>query len=232
MRLVETSGQKMNQLNKYHRPVSSCFAAVLSVLLTGLAMASTDDSAQETDAVKDPHAGHKQMMQHEVRYVKSLVHYSMPDVDVLDQHGNRTPFQDLMASESPLVLNYIFTSCTTICPVLSATFSQAQDDLQEMSAPPIMISVSIDPDYDTPERLLDYANTFRAGPDWLFLTGTQSDMLDIQKSFDAYRGDKLNHIPLTFLRASPDSPWIRLEGFTSARQLVQEYEALISTPPE
>jgi protein SCO1/2 len=170
------------------------------------------------------------MMKSTSRYVKSVASYVSPDVPVLDRHGDRHSFEELMASESPLVLNFIFTTCTTICPVLSATFSQAQEELLEQSTPPIMISISIDPDHDTPERLADYADSFHAGPEWLFLTGSKGSLLEIQKSFDAYRGDKLNHVPLTFLRASPNSTWIRLEGFTSARELTQEYEELISDP--
>lgn len=201
------------------------FAGLLAAFLMSPAVASTGDNA---GAASDPHAKHREMMQSNVRYVKSVAPYSMPEVEVFDQHGDRKLFQKLMESDSPLVLNFIFTSCTTICPVLSATFSQAQTELTNRHLPPIMVSITVDPDYDTPERLADYAETFRAGPNWMFLTGGKDEMLAIQKSFDAYRGDKLNHLPLTFLRVAPGSPWIRLEGFTSASQLLQEYDDLIT----
>lgn len=215
----------MKQRNSDFRTISICIAGLLPVLLTSQAVASSGDS---TGAASNPHAKHRQMLQSNVRYVKSVVPYSTPDVGVFDQHGDRKLFREIMASERPLVLNFIFTSCTTICPVLSATFSQSQEGLQNQPAPPIMISISVDPDYDTPPRLKSYAESFRAGPNWMFLTGGKSEMLEIQKSFDAYRGDKLNHLPLTFLRASPDAPWIRLEGFTSSSQLLEEYEDLIA----
>jgi protein SCO1/2 len=217
----------MKQRNHDFRTVSICIAGILPLLFTGLAKGSSGDDA---GAASDPHAKHRNMLQSNVRYVKSIAPYSMPDVDVLDQHGNRQLFKDLMDSDSPLVLNFIFTSCTTICPVLSATFSQTQENLQNQSIPPTMVSISVDPDYDTPERLSRYAESFRAGPNWMFLTGGKNEMLAIQKSFDAYRGDKLNHLPLTFLRASTESPWIRLEGFTSARQLLEEYQELMAVP--
>jgi protein SCO1/2 len=203
---------------------------VMSLAMGSMAAGSNEDGAAEDDEASDPHAHHRQMMKNTSRYVKSVASYVSPDVPVLDRHGDRHSFEELMASDSPLVLNFIFTTCTTICPVLSATFSQAQEELQEHSTPPIMISISIDPDHDTPERLADYADAFHAGPDWLFLTGSKSSLLEIQKSFDAYRGDKLNHVPLTFLRASPNSTWTRLEGFTSAHELNEEYEELISDP--
>ncbi len=219
----------MKQPNSNLRSACICLAGILSLLFVNPSMGSTDENV---DAVSDPHAAHRKMVQSSVRYVKSIASYSPPGVSVLDRNGDSLRFLDLMASESPLVLNFIFTSCTTICPVLSATFSQAQSALQNQPRPPLMVSLSIDPDYDTPERLKAYARNFHAGSDWMFLTGGKSAMLEIQKSFDAYRGDILNHVPLTFLRASPDATWVRLEGFTSSRQLVQEYESLLATVPD
>jgi protein SCO1/2 len=53
-------------------------------------------------------------------------------------------------------------------------------------------------------------------------------MLQVQKAFDAYRGNKLNHIPLTFIRLSGEDPWIRFEGFMSAGDLVREYRSLLN----
>ncbi len=47
----------------------------------------------------------------------------------------------------------------------------------------------------------------------------------VLKAFDAYRGDKMNHVPLTLLRVQADGPWVRMEGFASAGELVQEYRS-------
>jgi protein SCO1/2 len=206
--------------------------SVTALLLSAGTVAAADSDMQDTMKSDDPHAQHSGMMHKQERYVKSSAAYSLPNVPVVNHNGTAENFVDLMAIESPLVLNFIFTSCTTICPVLTATFSQAQQELQAQSAPPAMISISIDPDYDTPTRLSEYAKTFHAGPNWTFLTGSTEDVLEIQKSFDVYRGDKLNHIPVTYLRLNPDSNWIRLEGFTSAGQLVQEYKDLLAANAE
>jgi protein SCO1/2 len=89
-----------------------------------------------------------------------------------------------------------------------------------------MVSISIDPDHDTPARLKAYAEKFQAGADWQFLTGTRADTLAVQRAFDAYRGSKMNHAPLTLLRASSGSPWVRLDGFASASELVAEVKKL------
>ena len=93
-----------------------------------------------------------------------------------------------------------------------------------------MISITIDPEYDTSARLQAYAARYHAGPQWQFLTGNREDIVAVQKAFDAYRGTKMNHEPLTFLRASVDAPWVRLNGLASAADVVKEYRQLVEKP--
>ena len=88
-----------------------------------------------------------------------------------------------------------------------------------------MVSISIDPEQDTPEALARYAKRFDAGPQWVFLTGSLEDSIRVQKAFDAYRGDKMNHVPLTLLRTGPDTDWVRYDGFASGADLVTELRA-------
>jgi protein SCO1/2 len=127
-----------------------------------------------------------------------------------------------------VLLQFIFTTCPTVCPVMSGTFSAAQEKLGADLARVRMISISIDPEQDTPERLREYARRFKAGRQWLFLTGNLDDIVAVQKSFDAYRGNKMRHEPLTFLRAAHGKTWVRLDGLMSAAQLVAEYRRLMS----
>jgi protein SCO1/2 len=95
---------------------------------------------------------------------------------------------------------------------MSSTFSAAQSKLGADLARVRMISISIDPEHDTPERLRQYARKFKAGPQWLFLTGKTEDIASVQKAFEAYRGNKMRHEPLTFLRAESSESWVRLDG--------------------
>ncbi len=76
-------------------------------------------------------------------------------------------------------------------------------------------------------RVRKYAKKFKAGPEWQHYTGALQASIAVQNAFDAYRGDKMNHVPITLLRASPVKPWIRLEGFASPDALIGEYRRLI-----
>ena len=157
---------------------------------------------------------------------RSEAAYTVPNVTLINQHGEKVFLTELLDTDRPVMLNFIFTSCTAICPAMSATFASVQNKLGSDSEKLRMISVSIDPEYDTPRALSAYAKRFKAGPQWEFLTGSLDDSVAVQKAFDADRGDKMNHAPMTLMRATPGSQWIRYEGFARADELAEEIRGM------
>lgn len=155
------------------------------------------------------------------------VQLQMPTVVVQRQDGQKQDFRGVLDDGRPVMLNFIFTSCTAICPVTSQVFSEVRDRLGKQRDEIHVVSISIDPEYDTPQRMADYAKRFSSGGAWTFLTAGQGDSTTIQKSFAAYQGDKMNHVPVTFLRAAPGKAWVRLDGFASPSLLVTEIKALL-----
>ena len=186
-------------------------------------MQQTGTSEQEDD----PHAHHRHMMDQK-GYKRSTHNYDIPQLKLVDMDNNKVSLNEVLATDEPVLLNFIFTTCTTICPVLSATFTQVQQELGDEAKQVRMISITIDPEYDTPKRLRDYAERFKAGPQWQFYTGTNDDIIAVQKVFDAYRGSKANHEPLTFLRTPDDPQWVRVNGLASAADVVKEYRQLLA----
>lgn len=154
------------------------------------------------------------------RYVRSVASHSPPDVTLVGMDGRSLPLSEALG-DGPVLLQFIFTSCPAVCPVLSSTLAGAQDRLPEAR----LVSISIDPEHDTPARLREYARRFRAGPRWLFLTGSLDDVVAVQKAFGVYRSDKMQHEPSTFLRAAP-GPWVRLTGDAGADDLIAEMRKL------
>jgi protein SCO1/2 len=124
----------------------------------------------------------------------------------------------------PVFLNFIFTSCPGICPLMSEAFRQLQVRLGDARSKVHMVSMSIDPEADTPARLREYAAQFRAGSQWQHYTGTVEASLAMQRAFGVYNGDKMNHAPVTFFRAAPDQPWTQLSGFATAGDLFNVYK--------
>jgi len=181
-------------------------------------------------ALSDPHLHHRQMMQRQA-YTRSEHAYRAPARQLTDAAGRETSLSDLLDTPQPVMLNFIFTTCTTICPVLTATFSQIQEALGDRSRQVRMISVTIDPEQDTPEVLRRYAGQFGAGPQWHFLTGDIDSIIEVEKAFDIYRGSKTNHQPITLLRAPGKTTWVRIEGIASASDVLTEFDKLLDNTP-
>ena len=156
--------------------------------------------------------------------------YSVPDVTLKDTDGRSVALRPLLEVKQPVMLDFIYTTCTAVCPLLSETFAQVQRDLGADAAGLSMVSISIDPEYDTPKVLRAYAQTYHAGPQWRFLTGSPNDVAKVQKAFDAYRANKMDHAALVFIRASQARPWIRFEGLVSPTALAREYRAMRAAP--
>ena len=152
--------------------------------------------------------------------------YQAPAVTMLDQRGRKVAFDKALDDGRPVILNFIFTSCTTICPVMTQIFVQVQAKLATELDKLHMVSVSIDPEHDTPARLLAYTKEHRAGAQWDFYTGSSEASIAVQKAFDAYRGDKMNHEAVTLLRGPRRKTWVRFDGFASPETIVDAYRGL------
>ena len=154
---------------------------------------------------------------------RSEVSYTLADVKMVRQDGKAVKFVSAVNDGRPVLLNFIYTSCTAICPVTSQVFSDVREKLGKEREKVNMISVSIDPEYDSPARLKEYGEHFGATQaSWSFYTGTVPDSVAVQKSFASYQGDKMDHIPVTYLRAAPGRPWVRIDGFASPENLLAE----------
>lgn len=192
------------------------------VLLAALAMTALPARATTPD--DDPHAHHRAAMKNPT-YQVSDKQYDVPDVQLLDGTGATVTLQELLASEEPIALNFIFTTCTTICPVMTATFVQMQRELGDDAGRVHLVSISIDPEYDRPEVLDAYATQFQAGGNWTFLTGETNDIVRVLRSFDAYTGSKMSHRPITLLKRPDQDDWIRIDGLASGQSLAHEVTA-------
>lgn len=162
-------------------------------------------------------------------YTRSVVSYNIPDLKLVDMNGAAVSLRDGLGGNDPIMLNFIYTTCTAVCPVMSATFDLVQNQLGAESSKVRMISISIDPENDTPAKLREYAARYHAGPQWKMLTGSAESSIAVQRAFAAFRGDKMNHAPATFIwSGDAGKPWLRLDGFASASDIIKEYRLLVS----
>lgn len=177
-------------------------------------------------AVIDPHAQHMHMMSDETKH--SMERYELPKVKLVRDDGKSVSLADELDDGRPVIMNFVFTSCTTVCPVSSRVFSLFQEGLGSERSKVHMVSISIDPEQDSPRKLKKYASKYGAGPEWHFYTGTVGASIATQQAFNVYRGDKMDQPPVTLLRAAPGQSWLRIDGFATADELLHDYRELVA----
>ena len=161
---------------------------------------------------------------------RSRVSYVTPAITLVREDGKRVSLPSELDDGRPVLLNFVFTTCSSICPLISRTLEEFQHKLGPEAAKVHMVSISIDPEQDTPARLRQYARKFHAGAEWQYYTGTLAASIAAQRAFDVYRGEKMSHTPVTLMRSAPGKPWLRIEGFVTPDELVDDYQKLLGSP--
>lgn len=215
----------MNPIRSLLLPLFASSALLVCAPLPAAEPMGTDNSMpMDHHMMPMDHHQHMAAMMH-APVVHSTGTYQVPDVTFTNTDGKTVALRNLISDDEPLMLNFIYTSCTSVCPAMSGVFSQVQERLGKSVH---LVSISIDPEYDTPARLKAYGKRFEAGPQWTLLTGSLQDSISVQRAFATYNGDKMEHTATTFIRAKADQPWLRVDGLASADDLVQEFHHLVA----
>lgn len=145
----------------------------------------------------------------------------IPDVTVQDQNGKSLNFYTDLVKGKVVAINFVFTTCTTICPPLTATFRRVQQQLAEQKSPVQLISISVDPAIDTPERLRDFAAKFKVESGWAFVTGNTSDINSLLQQLGVAVTNKNDHTPMILIGNDASGYWTRAYGLSSPTSLVK-----------
>jgi protein SCO1 len=159
-------------------------------------------------------------------YKRSVERYTVPDIALVNQDGKKVNLRTLLAGDTPVVVDFIYGTCTTICPVLSAGFLNLQNKLAATGGTVRLVSITIDPENDSPKVMKEYLKRFRAKPGWDFLTGSRTEIDTVMRAFNAYIPDKMSHYPLNMIRNPKDGSWVRLFGIMSSREFLAEYQGV------
>jgi protein SCO1 len=121
---------------------------------------------------------------------------AIPDVSLRDQDARPVRFFSDLVKGKVVAVSFVFTTCTTVCPLIGAKFFELQRKLGDRHGPGFrLISISVDPANDSPERLKAWAKTYGAGPDWTLLTGDKPEVDRLLKALVFFSGDKRDHSP-------------------------------------
>jgi|SRR5450631_3457982 protein SCO1/2 len=186
--------------------------AVVALCLTTLIPAWADAQA-------DAHDAHHLMIP--PKAIRGQTQFTVPDIKLVRADGHEVRLKDEIDDGRPVVVDFIYTTCTAVCPVSSQVFAELDQRLGDAQRVHL-VSVSIDPEEDTPERMRKYAVRFDASARWNFYTGTLEASETVQRAFHVFRGTKMLHEPTTLVRIAPGQPWVRFDGFVTPSELMGE----------
>ena len=149
----------------------------------------------------------------------------VPDVELVDQDGKAVRVRSLLLSGRPVVVSFIFTTCTTICPMLSTIVSRVQTSLGDRAGREVsLVSISVDPGRDTPARLKAYGARHKSGPGWTWLTGGRGAVEQVLRGMGAYTSSFVDHPPMVLVGDGAGN-WTRLNGFPSQAAIVAQVDS-------
>lgn len=201
----------------------AALAAALLLAAAPAALAQQGDHAGHAGhAASDRHAAHRAAArQGSGGGVTELDHaMNIPDVTVVDQTGaERHFYRDLVAGKT-VAVNFVFTTCTTICPPMGANFARLRRELGADAGRDLhLISVSVDPTTDTPERLAAWAEKFGAGEGWTLVTGERAVITRLLKALEVFTADIDEHSPVVLIGNDEAGSWTRAHGLVPPAKL-------------
>ena len=197
--------------------------AAVALALAVPAAAQDAGHAGHGAGARDPHAHHEAMAAGgggDRGSVEVGAGLDIPDVPVRDQSGaERRFYRDLVAGKT-VAMNFVFTTCTTICPPMGANFGRLRRELGERAGRDLhLISISVDPVTDTPERLAAWSHQFGAGPGWTLVTGDRVEITRLLKALEVFNPDFTQHSPVVLIGNDPAGEWTRAHGLAPPAKL-------------
>jgi protein SCO1/2 len=152
-----------------------------------------------------------------------LSQQSLPDVELTDQHGRKVHFYSDLVKGRVVAVNTVFTTCTTICPTMGVTFQQLSRIFANQSPTKLsLISISVDPVVDTPQKLDEWSRMFgKLGPDWILLTGSKENIDTLLSALQLYTSDKQLHKPTILIGGEGGRDWARTSALLPPTRLAE-----------
>ena len=133
-----------------------------------------------------------------------------PNVPLLTQDGTRMLFYDDLIKGRVVTINFFFTTCKTFCPRATQNLLKVEKAFGVRLGRDVrMISITVDPEKDTPAVLKDYSRRHGTGEGWYFVTGSQKDIdrLRLHLGVNRYNNEKADHTGLLVYGNEATKQW-------------------------
>lgn len=150
------------------------------------------------------------------------------EIPLIDQNGQEHSLYSDLLKDKVVVINAMFTSCTGSCPVMAGRLVKVQSYLGDrLGKDAHILSISVDPTTDTPEKLASYAESFRARPGWFFLTGEKANVDEALRKLGQYVEDKETHLSVMIIGNEATGLWKKALGLAEADEIVEIVKSVV-----
>jgi protein SCO1/2 len=151
------------------------------------------------------------------------------DVELINQDGKKVRFYSDVLKGKTVVVNAFFTSCTSVCPPMNRNMEKIQQALGDRVGRDVfLVSLTVDPEVDTPARLKEYAQKYHAGAGWVFLTGKKENLDWALYKLGQYVEDKNDHQTVLIIGNEPTGLWKKAFGMANVAELIQIVESVVN----
>jgi protein SCO1/2 len=163
---------------------------------------------------------------------------SFPNPYVVTQEGRRVRFYDHLVKGRTVMINFAYTRCNGRCPAAVARLVEVQRQLGERFGRDVtMVTVSLDPENDTPEADRRYVAAAHGRPGWTYVTGAREDLEALRRymGFTDRRPevdrDKSQHAVLVAIGNEARGRWMTVPGLLAVDELIQVVNRAEGLPP-
>ena len=202
-------------------------AVVFATALNALAQTPAQNPATPAKPAAPP-APHDHSHMSKTAEKSSPAEKYFTDVELIDQNGKKVRFYSDVLKGKTVVVNAFFTSCTSVCPPMNRNMQKIQEALGERVGRDVFfVSITVDPEVDTPARLKEYAKNFHAGPGWTFLTGKKENLDWALYKLGQYVERKDDHKTIFIIGNEATGLWKKAFGMANVGELVQVVESVV-----
>ena len=144
------------------------------------------------------------------------------DLELVNQDGKKVRFYTDLIDGKIVIINSFFATCTGVCPVMGGTFKKIQTALGDRIGKDVhLISISVDPETDTPAALRKYAKATNARPGWTFITGDKKNVEAALHKLGLKTATKESHTPVVLIGNEPKGVWKKAFGLAASDEVVK-----------
>lgn len=199
---------------------------VLSILL--LAAATTlPAAAQGGDAAP----GRDDSVSPErARQIEAARNY-FTDVELINQYGEPMRLYSDLLQGKVVVINTIFTTCTGICPLMSKSYETLQERVGDRLGEDVhLISISVDPENDTPEKMKEWGEKFHARRGWYLVTGDPENVAFALQKLGQYVEDPESHQGIMLMGNDKTGLWKKAFGLANVKEILEVFDSVLNDP--